>query len=92
MYSCWAELFEIELIVNIKVDLTLNNQQRLICHLAQQFNSHKRACAHAHARHVITDLLDCGLGVSDFELQSNYYVQFHYSLERHEPSHPLVMD
>ena len=32
VYSCWTELFEIEMIVCIKMDLALNNQQRLICH------------------------------------------------------------
>ena len=35
MYSCWAELFEIELIIHIKMDLALNNLQRLICHKTQ---------------------------------------------------------
>ena len=29
------ELFEIELIIYIKMDLTLNNLQRLICHKIQ---------------------------------------------------------
>ena len=28
----WNELFEIELIICIKMDLALNNLQRLICH------------------------------------------------------------
>ena len=32
MYSRLTELFEIELIIFIKMDLALNNLQRLICH------------------------------------------------------------
>ena len=32
MYSCWTELFEIELTSCIKMDLALNNLQGLICH------------------------------------------------------------
>ena len=34
----WTELFEIELISYIKMDLALNNLQRLICHKTQQTN------------------------------------------------------
>ena len=30
------ELFEIQLIIYIKMDLALNNQQRLICHKSNQ--------------------------------------------------------
>ena len=33
-----AELFEIELIICIKIDLALNNLQRLICHKIQPTN------------------------------------------------------
>ena len=36
MYSCKTELFEIELIIYIKVDLALNNLQKLICHKPKQ--------------------------------------------------------
>ena len=32
VYSCLTELFEIELIIYIKMDLALNNLQRSICH------------------------------------------------------------
>ena len=32
VYSCLTKLFEIELSICIKVDLALNNLQRLICH------------------------------------------------------------
>ena len=35
MYSCSTELFEIELIICIKMDLALNTLQRLICHKTQ---------------------------------------------------------
>ena len=35
MYSCSTELFEIKLIIYIKMDLTLNKLQRLICHKIQ---------------------------------------------------------
>ena len=35
LYSCSTELFEIELIFYIKMDLVLNNQQRLICDKTQ---------------------------------------------------------
>ena len=38
MYLCLTELFEIELIICIKMDLTLNNLQRLICHKTQPTN------------------------------------------------------
>ena len=36
MYLCWAELFYMELIIQIKMDLALNNLQMLICHKTQQ--------------------------------------------------------
>ena len=36
MYLCWAELFSIEQIIYIKMDLALNNLQRLICHKTKQ--------------------------------------------------------
>ena len=36
LYLCLTELFEIELIIYIKMDLALNNLQRLICHKTQQ--------------------------------------------------------
>ena len=32
VYSCWTELFEIELIIYIEMDLALNYLQRLIGH------------------------------------------------------------
>ena len=32
LYCCWTELFEIELFLCIKMNLALNNLQRLICH------------------------------------------------------------
>ena len=38
MYSRQTELFEIELIIYIKMDLALNNLQRLICHKTQPTN------------------------------------------------------
>ena len=38
MYSCLTELFKIELIICIKMDLALNNLQRLICHKTQTNN------------------------------------------------------
>ncbi len=31
-YLCWTELFEIELNICIKMDLALNNLQKLKCH------------------------------------------------------------
>ena len=39
MYSCLTELFEKELVICIKMNLALNNQQRLICHKIQTTNS-----------------------------------------------------
>ena len=36
--KCKNELFEIELTICIKIDLALNNLQRLICHKTQQTN------------------------------------------------------
>ena len=36
MYLCETELFEIEQIINIKMDLALNNRQMLICHKTHQ--------------------------------------------------------
>ena len=36
--SCYTELFEIELIICIKMDLALNNLHRLICHKTQPTN------------------------------------------------------
>ena len=35
LYSCETELIEIELIISIKMDLALNNLQRLTCHKTQ---------------------------------------------------------
>ena len=35
LYSCLTESFEIELIICIKMDLALNNLQKLICHKNQ---------------------------------------------------------
>ena len=37
-YSCKTELFEIELIIYIKIDLALDNLQRVICHKTQPTN------------------------------------------------------
>ena len=34
-YSRYTELFEVELIISIKMDLALNNLQRLICYKPQ---------------------------------------------------------
>ena len=36
--NCETELFEIELIIYIKMDLALDNRQRLICHKFQPTN------------------------------------------------------
>ena len=36
LYLCLTELFEIELIICIKMNLALNNLQRLICHKPKQ--------------------------------------------------------
>ena len=47
MYLYWTELFKIELFICIKMDLALNNLQRLICHKTQtnkQTNKHKEFC------------------------------------------------
>ena len=38
VYSCWTELFELELIIYIKMDLALNNLQRLVRHKNQPTN------------------------------------------------------
>ena len=38
MYSCKSQLFEMKLIISIKMDLALNNLQRLICHKIQTTN------------------------------------------------------
>ncbi len=38
------ELFEIELIIHIKMDLVLNNLQRLICHKTQPTNHRLVQC------------------------------------------------
>ena len=38
MYLCSTELFEIELFICIKMNLVLNNLQRLICHKTQRIN------------------------------------------------------
>ena len=37
-YLCQTELFEMELIMCIKMDLALNNLQRLICYKTQTTN------------------------------------------------------
>ena len=38
MYSSETELFEIELIIRMKIDLALNNQHGLVCHKTQPTN------------------------------------------------------
>ena len=38
VYSCCTELFEIELIICIKIDLALNSLKRLICHKTRSIN------------------------------------------------------
>ena len=38
MYLCKTELFEIELLICIKMDLAINNLQMLICHKPKQTN------------------------------------------------------
>ena len=38
MHSCETELFEIELIICIKLELALNNLRKLICHKPQTTN------------------------------------------------------
>ena len=46
-----TELFEIELIICIKMNLALNNLQRLICHktqLAIKENQNKEQITHVH--------------------------------------------
>ena len=40
VYLCLTELFEIELIICIKMDLALNKLQRLMCHKTQTTNHH----------------------------------------------------
>ena len=42
MYLCKTELFEIELLICIKMDLALNNLQRLICHTTPKSNKPNR--------------------------------------------------
>ena len=50
-----------------KEDLAVNNQQWLICHETQ-----RRWCP----RSVIVKAMDYGIVVSEFVLQSRYYVHF----------------
>ena len=40
----WTELFEIELVICIKMDLALNNLQRLICRKTQPTNQQTPVC------------------------------------------------
>ena len=42
-----TELFEIELIICLKMDLALNNSQRLICHETQKNQSTNRLFAYS---------------------------------------------
>ena len=51
-------------------DLALNNLQGLICHKTQP--NIFRGCP----RGVMVKAMDCGIVVSDFVLQSSYYVHF----------------
>ena len=50
------------------MDLALNNLQRLICHKTQQTNQPTRG--------VMVKAMDCRIVVSEFVLQSCYYVHF----------------
>ena len=45
-----TELFEIELIMCIKMDLVLNNLQRLICHKTQLIDYQNNSCACSEMR------------------------------------------
>ena len=60
MYTCLIELFEIELIICIKMDLALNNPQRLICHKTQTTNqaANYHHHHHHHHHHSITTTID----------------------------------
>ena len=46
LYSCKTELFKIELIICIKIDMALNNLQRLICHTTQTTKKTKQNIVH----------------------------------------------
>ena len=48
LYLWLTELFEIELFISIKMDLALNNLQRLICHKTQT-NKQNIVSIYAHA-------------------------------------------
>ena len=42
VYSCKTKLIKIELIIYIKMDLALNNLQRLICHKTKPIQNFQR--------------------------------------------------
>ena len=74
------------------MDLELNNLQRLICHKIQTTNQNENYLISfitklysietlieiywGSARGVMVKTMDCGIVVSEFELQSRYYVHF----------------
>ena len=69
-----------------KIDLALNNLQRLICHKTQEANQPEKKHRHSRIsgygpkggcpRGVMLKAMYCGIVVSEFELQSRYYVHF----------------
>ena len=56
------------------MDLALNNLQRLICHKTQQTKQPTETRGYLHD--VMVKAMDCGIVISEFELQSRYYVHF----------------
>ena len=84
-YSCKTELFESGLAIFMKMDLALNNRQRLIWHKSQPTNPKKRRKEERENNFSISILcpcgvmikaMDCGIVVSEFVFQSRYYVHF----------------
>ena len=96
-------------IICIKMDLALNNRQRLICHKTKTINQPLNIACVFHdpcgqsmwpnliggcTRGVMVIAMDCVIVISEFVLQSRYYVHFLLMLELWEtqstPSLPML--
>ena len=75
-----AKLFEIKLLICIKMDLRLNNIRRLKCHKTQPTNQLYIYTYMGCSRDIVAKMLDRNIIVSDFELQSCYSVCFRTKL------------
>ena len=83
VYLCLTELLEIEGLICIKMDMALNNQQRLICHKTQTTNqwdyisNSNRLHTGEGSRQILAKAPDC-----DIQVSSNSSRAFAFTFEQ----------